>query len=86
MFGRPTEPTTPPPVPATPLPDRDVTDTRRGRDFEYSDFSGNRANFPLAGPPGRLQDLVADVWTAWWRPWALLGIVIVALAIVLIVT
>jgi len=83
MFGRATQAATPP-GPATPPPDR--AGNREDPQFGgYPDFSGNRANFPLAGPPGRLQSLVADFWTAWWGRWAMVGILIVGLAVVLII-
>jgi len=87
MFGRPAQATPTTPSPVTPPPDRDRTGEREHRELDRaSGFWGNQANFGLAGPLGRRGNLVADFWTRWWRPWALLGILIVLLAVVLIVT
>jgi len=87
MFGRPAKAT-----PASPslfhlLPIAIALVTVSTKEFEHaSGFWGNQSNFGLAGPLGRRGNLVADFWTKWWRPWALLGILIVVLALVLIIT
>jgi hypothetical protein len=88
MFGRPAQAAPAPPSPVTtPPPDRDLTGSREHREFEHaSSYWGNQANFGLAGPPGRLGNLVADFWIQWWRPWALVGVLVVVLALVLIVS
>jgi hypothetical protein len=87
MFGRPAQAAPASPSTVTPPPDRDRTSNREHREFEHaSSFWGNQANFDLAGLPGRPGNLVADFWTQWWRPWALVGVLLVALGLVLIVT
>jgi hypothetical protein len=85
MFGRPAGAAQPSPGPVTPPPDRTGSD--ENREFQLAaDSWGTRANFGLAGPDGRLGNLVADLWSQWWRPWALLGILILVLAVALILS
>ena len=85
MFGRPAGAAPPLPSPVTAPPDRTGNPENRG--FEpAADSWGNRANFGLAGPDGRLGNFVADLWSQWWRPWALLGILIVVLAVAVILS
>lgn len=87
MFGRPVRATTSSPGSVTPPPKSNRAVRRETRAFEHaSDTWGSRSNFDLAGPNGRVGNLVADLWSQWWRPWALLGILIVVLAVVLLLS
>ena len=84
MFGNPAQVTVPPPSPAS--PPADPRASRLRHEFEYTSSWGNRANFGLAGPPGRVGSLVADLWAQWWRPWALVGVLAVMLGLVLVIS
>jgi hypothetical protein len=86
MFGRPVEANRTSRGPVAPARDEDSEQGPGQRPQKPIPSPlmgwGNQANFDLAGPPGRLQALIADLWTRWWRPWALLGILFVVLAVV----
>ena len=84
MFGNQAQVTAPPPSPAS--PPAHPSASRLRREFEYTSNWGNRANFGLAGPPGRVGIFVADLWAQWWRPWALVGVLAVVLGLVLVIS
>lgn len=90
MFGRPAQASSTPPGPVAAAPGADTSpapDEPRQEPIPPGLGGwGNQANFSLAGPPGKLQILIADLWTQWSRPWALLGILIVGLVVAVILS
>ena len=88
MFGRPVEANSTFTAPVAPPPgggsDQRPIEQRQKPTPPGPRGWGDQANLGLAGPPGRPQVLLADWWVQWWRPWALVGILLLGLVVAVI--